>query len=93
MGNSFENLEPTPRTNAPGKLALLALILSRSATQPHLAVTGLLLIEIGLTFGTPVGVTGQIRTASSVIAILFSLLMGVRLPTSQADRLFCRPGD
>lgn len=77
MGNSFENLEPTPRTNAPGKLALLALILSRSATQPHLAVTGLLLIEIGLTFGTPVGVTGQIRTASSVIAILFSLLMGV----------------
>ncbi len=42
-----------------------------------MAVTGLLLIDMGLTFGRPVGVTGQIQTLSSVIAIVFALLMGV----------------
>ena len=59
------------------RLVIPALILSRGATQPPVAVTGLLLIDIGLTFGHPVGVIGQIRTLSSVIAIIFSLLMGI----------------
>lgn len=59
------------------RLVIPALVLSRGATQPPLAVTGLLMIDIGLTFGHPVGVIGQIQTLSSVIAIVFSLLMGI----------------
>jgi len=40
-------------------------------------ITGLLLIEMGLTFECSVGVMGQIRTLSSIVAVVFSLLMGV----------------
>jgi predicted MFS family arabinose efflux permease len=37
----------------------------------------LLLIEIGLTFGLPVGVTGQVGTAGSIAAFVSALLMGM----------------
>jgi len=40
-------------------------------------ITGLLLIDIGLTFGYSVGFTGQIRTLSSIVAVVFALFMGV----------------
>jgi len=46
------------------------------ATQPPGLITGLLLIEIGLTFGQQVGVSGQIRTLSSVVGVIASLLLG-----------------
>ena len=59
------------------KLLLPSLVLSSFATQPPLIITGLLLIEIGLTFGYPVGVAGQIRTVSSVVSVIIALLMGV----------------
>jgi DHA1 family inner membrane transport protein len=36
----------------------------------------LLLIEIGLTFGQQVGISGQIRTLSSVVGLIVSLLLG-----------------
>lgn len=52
-------------------------MLSRFATQPSGLISGLLLIEIGDTFGKQVGVTGQIRAVSSIIALIFALLMGV----------------
>jgi predicted MFS family arabinose efflux permease len=61
----------------PKKLLLPSLVLSSFTTQPPLIITGLLLIEIGLTFGHPVGVAGQIRTLSSVAGMVFALLMGV----------------
>jgi len=37
----------------------------------------LLLIEIGLTFGLPVGVTGQLSTAGSIASFVSALIMGV----------------
>ena len=40
-------------------------------------ITGLLLIEMSLTFECSVGVMGQIRTLSSIVGVVFSLLMGV----------------
>lgn len=39
-------------------------------------LTGLLLVEIGISFDVPVGVAGQILSAASGIAIVLSLLMG-----------------
>jgi predicted MFS family arabinose efflux permease len=70
---------PTSREDYPSsnKLLLLALVLSRAITQPPLALTGLLLIDISISFGQPIGVTGQIRTLSSALAIIFALLMSV----------------
>jgi DHA1 family inner membrane transport protein len=44
---------------------------------PPRNVVGLLLIDIGLTFGCSVGVMGQIRTVSSAMALVFALVMGV----------------
>jgi len=61
---------------SPGRLILASLVVSRFATQPSGILTGLLLIDIGLTFECPVGVMGQIRTASSMAAFIFALLMG-----------------
>jgi predicted MFS family arabinose efflux permease len=60
----------------PRWLLLLSLVISSFATQPPLIITGLLLIDIGLTFGYPVGVVGQIRTMASVVSVIIALLMG-----------------
>ena len=62
---------------SPGKLVQPSLVLSRFAVQPHGLLIGLLLVDIGLTFGVPVGVAGQIRTVSYVASVVFALLMGV----------------
>jgi len=60
-----------------GRLFIPALFLSRFATQPPGLITGLLLIDIGRTFGCPVGVTGQISTTSFMIGVIFALVTGV----------------
>jgi len=60
-----------------GKLVIPSLVLSRLNMTPPRNVAGLLLIDIGLTFGFTVGVIGQIRTLASAVALIFALLMGV----------------
>ena len=56
------------------RFMLPSLGLSRLVLQLPGMLTGLLLIDIAHTFGTSVGVMGQIRTASSIIALVCSLL-------------------
>ena len=57
------------------RLVLPSLGLSRLVLQLPRMLTGLLLIDIAHTFGTSVGVMGQIRTASSIVAVVGALLM------------------
>lgn len=59
-----------------GRLVLLSLVFSAFATYPSSVVTSLLLIDIGLAFGHPVGVMAQMRTLSFIVAFLSALLMG-----------------
>ena len=59
-----------------GRLILPALILSRIATRPQAILMGFLLVNIGLTFGSVVGVMGQILTFSSILSLVFALVMG-----------------
>jgi predicted MFS family arabinose efflux permease len=59
----------------PGRMVLPSLVLSRFATMPPGIIIGLLLIDIGETFGQTVGVTGQISTAASVVGVLSALLI------------------
>jgi predicted MFS family arabinose efflux permease len=59
------------------KMLIPALVISRLATQPPGILTGLLLIDIGLTFEQSVGVISQIRTSSSLISLVFALFMGI----------------
>ena len=60
-----------------GRLFLPSLAVSYFATTPSRIIMSLLLIEIGLTFGLPVGVTGQVGTAGSIAAFVSALLMGM----------------
>jgi predicted MFS family arabinose efflux permease len=69
-------VEKTHQPKAMSRLIIPALVISRSITALPTLVTGLLLIDIGETFNTPVGISGQIRTASSTLSIIFALSMG-----------------
>jgi predicted MFS family arabinose efflux permease len=40
-------------------------------------ITGLLLIDIGKSFNTPVGITGQITTSASILGVIFAVLMSI----------------
>jgi len=64
-------------TTSPERIVLFTLILSRFATASPGAILGLLLIDIGLDFNRSVGIMGQIQAVSSVVAVIFALLMGI----------------
>jgi len=68
--------EPSVRENSRGRL-LLSLFFSYFATSPPSILVGLLLIDIGVTFETSVGITGQLNTLSYAAAVVFALLMGI----------------
>jgi DHA1 family purine base/nucleoside efflux pump-like MFS transporter len=59
-----------------GRLVLFSLVASSFATMVPTVLVDLLLIDIGVTFGSSVGVTGQILTFSFTAAVIFALLMG-----------------
>jgi len=73
---SGHELDGPLKEQSSGRLVVPSLVLSRIAIQPLTLITILLLIEIGKTFGTPVGVTGQLSSLSSIMAVLSGLLMG-----------------
>jgi DHA1 family inner membrane transport protein len=58
-------------------LFLPALTVASFACGPITVLAALLLIDIGITFHTSVGVTGQINTAYSLAAFAFALFTGV----------------
>ena len=58
-------------------LILPALTMSRISPVARGLLTSLLLIEIGQTFGTSIGVTNQIKTVNSFVAIISALAMGL----------------
>jgi predicted MFS family arabinose efflux permease len=54
---------------------LPALLVSTLSTYPPQIVTGVLLVEISQSLDTPLGLTGQLRTAISLTALLGSLIV------------------
>lgn len=71
---SGETIQSSPQT---GRMVLPSLFFSRFVTGIPGIISGLLLIEIGNTFGSSIGVTGQITTASSILRVAAALIMGV----------------
>ena len=69
--------DQTREKGSVGRLFFPSLVMSRFATTPPGIVLSFLLIEIGLTFGLSVGVTGQVGTARSIAGVVSSLLMGI----------------
>jgi len=69
---------PTSQEGAsPRKLVIPSLFVSSFAVQLPAILIGLLLVDVGLTFGYPVGVTGQIRTCAMVLSVIVALFMGI----------------
>ncbi|MFX0097903.1 MAG: MFS transporter [Candidatus Hodarchaeota archaeon] len=60
-----------------GSLFLSSLAISNFATGPLGVLITLLLIDIALTFEVSLGVMGQISTLSSVVSVIFALVMGI----------------
>ena len=79
LGNieDYDSQHELKRNTSPGRMILFSLLLSRFATASPGALLGLLLIDIGRDFNRPVGVMGQIQAVSSVVAVVFALLMGI----------------
>ncbi len=70
-----ENTEPE---RAPkGRMILPALILTGLAARPHGLLISILLVDVALSFGVPVGVMSQIRSFSAVVSTASALVMGV----------------
>jgi DHA1 family inner membrane transport protein len=59
------------------RLVLPSLVISRFIIQSPSIILGLLLIDIGVSFGLPVGIMGQIGTAASLSGFIACILMGV----------------
>lgn len=60
-----------------GTLLILALTISRLSPQTSGLITSLLLIEIGSTFGTSIGLTNQMISIASIASLAMALLMGL----------------
>jgi DHA1 family purine ribonucleoside efflux pump-like MFS transporter len=58
-------------------LLILPLVISRGIANLPSVVVSILLIEIGASFHVTPGIAGQISTASSLLSIIFSLMMGL----------------
>lgn len=69
--------ETNPNSSDPSRLSVYALGLSRYAPRGANLVAGVLLIEIGTTFGQPVGITNQLNATHSLLALITALGMGV----------------
>lgn len=70
-------LSSTEEKHSLGKLMLPSLVASTFASNLPALLVGLLLVDIGHTFGYPVGVTAQIRTLAMSLGTVSALLIGV----------------
>lgn len=73
MNGNPEAYEPRA---SPRRLFLLSLVTAGFASGPISVLAALLLIDIGDTFNTSVGIAGQINTSYSAIAVVSALLIG-----------------
>jgi len=56
---------------------LVSLIFARLSARPHYILVSILLVDIANSFQVPVGVMSQIRSLSSIVTMVFSIIMGV----------------
>jgi len=77
VGSGMREVRNDSEQASAGRLIIPSLALSRITTRTGGILTGLFLVDIGLTFGASVGVIGQIPTLSSIVAMAFALLIGV----------------
>ena len=64
-----------PEKDSTGRLLLLSLFLSYITILSPVVLIGLLLIDIGSTFGYPVSMMGQIQTVCTIVEAIYALYM------------------
>lgn len=64
-------------SSAGKKLIVLPFVISKGITNLPSLVVSILLIEIGASFNVAPGIAGQLSTASSLLSVIFSLLIGL----------------
>jgi predicted MFS family arabinose efflux permease len=69
-------LEGTGKLSVKDRIIVPTIALSRFTTQPTGIITSLLFIEIAQTYNCSIGVACQIRSASSIMMIVSSFIMG-----------------
>jgi predicted MFS family arabinose efflux permease len=67
---------PDWRGPSHGRLVLPSLMFSMFATYPASVVASLLLVDMGLAFGRPIGVMAQMMTISSTVALVSASALG-----------------
>jgi DHA1 family inner membrane transport protein len=72
-----DGLSVDEKQRSVGGLFVPSLVISYFATSPIGILTGLFLLRISESFGVSKGVMGQINAVSSVVAVVFALLMGI----------------
>jgi len=71
------NDEVNDNASKSGRFIVPALGIARYGARGAHLIVGVFMVEIGVTFGTPVGVTSQLNTTLRFIALLTALAMGV----------------
>ena len=72
-----EDMKEDVESGSYPRLVLPSMVLSRFVIQSPQALLGLLLIDIGVSFGLPVGIMGQTMTAYSLSGFIMAILMGI----------------
>ncbi|MHA1944113.1 MAG: MFS transporter, partial [Candidatus Thorarchaeota archaeon] len=72
-----EDLNVDVESGSYPRFVVPSLVLSRFVVQSPQALLGLLLIDVGVSFGLPVGIMGQVLTAYSFSGFIMAILMGV----------------
>ncbi len=72
-----KNPYPIEEKHSSKSLILPSLTISRFVTRSPGVITSLLLIDIGRTFDSSVGITAQIITVASSVSAIFALIIGV----------------
>lgn len=75
--NNSETLPRGEEAQTPGRFVLPSLSLSYFVTWTPALVVGLLLLDIGDSFGQSVGVISQIQTIASLVTAFTAILMGI----------------
>ena len=68
---------PEPERNPTRWRILPALIFTRLGARPHGQLMAILLVDVALSFGVPVGVMSQVRSFSSIVSMASALVIEV----------------
>lgn len=77
MPNPNEETHIASNVDSSERFVLLSLIVSSSVVWIPSLLAGILLVDIGETFGHPVGVVGQMFTVSRIVGVGSALILGV----------------